>query len=52
MSDTGFAFPKCDLKFPTSEQVAEHLRNEHIDGSQTERLSRWSINGYTVLQNM
>ena len=40
MSDTGFACPKCDLKFPTSEQVAEHLRNEHIDGSQTERLSR------------
>ena len=36
MSDSGFACPKCDLKFPTSEQVAEHLRNEHVDGSQTE----------------
>ena len=38
MSDSGFACPKCDLKFPTSEQVAEHLRNKHVDG--TERLPR------------
>lgn len=45
MSDSGFACPKCDLKFPTSEQVAEHLRNEHVDGSQTERLPRRLIKG-------
>jgi thiol-disulfide isomerase/thioredoxin len=36
MSDTGFTCPKCDHSFPTAEQVAEHLRNEHTDGTQTE----------------
>ena len=41
MSDTGFACPKCDLIFTTAEDVARHLRNEHVDGSQTERLRLW-----------
>lgn len=36
MSDTGFTCPKCDHSFPTAEQVAKHLRNEHVDGTQTE----------------
>jgi thiol-disulfide isomerase/thioredoxin len=36
MPDTGFTCPKCDYSFPTAEQVAEHLRNEHVDGAQTE----------------
>lgn len=40
MSDTGFTCPKCDHTFPTAEQVAEHLRNEHIDGTQTESTKR------------
>ena len=38
MSDSGFACPKCDLVFTTAEDVARHLKNEHVDGSQTERL--------------
>ena len=38
MSDTGFACPKCDLIFNTAEDVARHLKNEHVDGSQTERV--------------
>jgi hypothetical protein len=40
MSDTGFTCPKCDHTFPTAEQVAEHLRNEHVDGTQTESTKR------------
>ena len=40
MSDTGFTCPKCDHSFPTAEQVAEHLRNEHVDGTQTESTKR------------
>jgi predicted nucleic acid-binding Zn-ribbon protein len=40
MSDTGFACPKCDYVFPSAEQVAEHLRNEHTDGAQTETSKR------------
>ena len=40
MSDSGFACPKCDYVFPTAEQVAEHLRNEHTDGAQTETSKR------------
>ncbi|MFL6384932.1 MAG: hypothetical protein ACJ712_08175 [Nitrososphaeraceae archaeon] len=40
MSDTGFTCPKCDHSFPTAEQVAEHLRNEHTDGTQTESTKR------------
>lgn len=36
MPDTGFACPKCDYVFPSAEQVAKHLRNEHTDGAQTE----------------
>jgi hypothetical protein len=41
MSDTGFACPKCDLIFTTAEDVARHLKNEHVDGSQTERARLW-----------
>lgn len=41
MSDTGFACPKCDLIFTTAEDVARHLKNEHVDGSQTERVRLW-----------
>jgi hypothetical protein len=40
MSDTGFTCPKCDHSFPTAEQVAEHLRNEHTEGTQTESTKR------------
>jgi thiol-disulfide isomerase/thioredoxin len=40
MSDTGFTCPKCDHSFPTAEQVAEHLKNEHADGAQTESTKR------------
>jgi hypothetical protein len=40
MSDTGFTCPKCDHSFPTAEQVAEHLKNEHADGTQTESTKR------------
>ena len=35
MSDNGFACPRCKMMFPTAESVALHLKNEHIDGSQT-----------------
>jgi uncharacterized C2H2 Zn-finger protein len=40
MSDTGFTCPKCDHSFPTAEQVAKHLKNEHADGTQTESTKR------------
>jgi hypothetical protein len=43
MSDTGFACPKCDLIFTTAEDVARHLKNEHVDGSQTERVRLWLV---------
>lgn len=36
MSDTGFACPKCKQTFPTAENVAQHMKNEHIEGSQTD----------------
>ncbi len=34
--DTGFMCPKCNCKFATAELAAKHLRNEHVDGAQTE----------------
>lgn len=36
VTDTGFTCPKCKYKFATAELAAKHLRNEHVDGAQTE----------------
>jgi hypothetical protein len=34
--DKGFTCPKCNYKFATAELAAKHLRNEHVDGAQSE----------------
>ena len=52
MSDTGFACPKCDLIFTTAEDVARHLKNEHVDGSQTERLRLWPVPCASIYSNV
>ena len=51
MSDTGFACPKCDLIFTTAEDVARHLKNEHVDGSQTERVRLWLVPYASIYSN-
>jgi hypothetical protein len=35
-TDTGFTCPKCRYRFPTQELVFTHLKNEHVDGTQSE----------------
>ena len=52
MSDTGFACPKCDLIFTTAEDVARHLKNEHVDGSQTERVRIWLVPYASIYSNV
>jgi hypothetical protein len=40
MSDTGFACPRCHDSFPTEEMVAKHLKNDHIESDQDEKVWR------------
>lgn len=35
-ADTGFTCPKCNYKFATPELAMKHLKNEHVDGAQSE----------------
>jgi hypothetical protein len=36
VGESGFTCPKCNSTFATAELVAKHLKNEHVDGAQSE----------------